>query len=215
MPQRCMCPNFNWEYRMIAALQRRKLNMFKWREGMLSPRVLVWGNPARVKFAAENILICKRCYRRPDTTLQVVSGLADRLQPLEAHALTVTRKYSPYCFPYTIAGVELAHVQHHQYFGVELASDLSWGHHLNKIVLKAQRRFNLAICTATQLVPSSQLTQHWFTLHLIIPADMGPITEQLYQPDGKEPANSCWMKIGNKCIKTTEKVEWGHELHRK
>ena len=39
---------------MIAALQRRKSNMFKWREGMLSPRVLVRGNPARVKFAAEN-----------------------------------------------------------------------------------------------------------------------------------------------------------------
>ena len=39
---------------MIAALQRRKLNMFKWREGMLSPRALVRGNPARVKFAAEN-----------------------------------------------------------------------------------------------------------------------------------------------------------------
>ena len=39
---------------MIAALQRRKLNMFKWREGMLSPRALVKGNPARVKFAAEN-----------------------------------------------------------------------------------------------------------------------------------------------------------------
>ena len=57
MPQRCMCPNFNWEYRMIAALQRRKLNMFKWREGMLSPRALARGNPARVKFAAENTYI--------------------------------------------------------------------------------------------------------------------------------------------------------------
>ena len=54
MPQRCMCPNFNWEYLMIAELQRRKLNMFKWREGMLSPRALFRGNPARVKFAAEN-----------------------------------------------------------------------------------------------------------------------------------------------------------------
>ena len=43
---------------MIAALQRRKLNMFKWREGMLSPRALVRGNPARVKFAAENKLTC-------------------------------------------------------------------------------------------------------------------------------------------------------------
>ena len=29
--------------------------MFKWREGMLSPRALVRGNPARVKFTAENI----------------------------------------------------------------------------------------------------------------------------------------------------------------
>ena len=54
MPQRCMCPNFNWEYRMIAALQRRKLHMFKWREGMLAPRAFVRGNPTRVTFAAEN-----------------------------------------------------------------------------------------------------------------------------------------------------------------
>ena len=43
---------------MIAALQRRKLNMYKWREGMLSPRALVRGIPARVKFAAENMLLC-------------------------------------------------------------------------------------------------------------------------------------------------------------
>ena len=39
---------------MVAALQRRKLNMFWKREGMLSPRALVKGNPARAKFAAEN-----------------------------------------------------------------------------------------------------------------------------------------------------------------
>ena len=54
MPQRYMCPNFNWECWMIATLQRRKLNMFKWREGILSPRALVRGNPVWVKFAAEN-----------------------------------------------------------------------------------------------------------------------------------------------------------------
>ena len=42
------------EYRMVAALQRRKLNMFKLREGKFSPRALVWGNPSRAKFAAEN-----------------------------------------------------------------------------------------------------------------------------------------------------------------
>ena len=58
MPQRCMCPNFNWEYRMVAALQRRKLNLFQWREGMLSPRALVRGNPAMTKFAAENYACC-------------------------------------------------------------------------------------------------------------------------------------------------------------
>ena len=42
---------------MVSALQRRKLNMFQWREGMLSPRALVRGNPARAKFAAENSLL--------------------------------------------------------------------------------------------------------------------------------------------------------------
>ena len=35
---------------------KAKLNMFKWREGMFSPRALVSGNPARAKFAAENSL---------------------------------------------------------------------------------------------------------------------------------------------------------------
>ena len=49
-----MCPNFNREYQLVAALQRRKLNMFLRREGKFSPRVLVRGNPARAKFAAEN-----------------------------------------------------------------------------------------------------------------------------------------------------------------
>ena len=40
---------------MVAALHRHKLNMFKRREGMFSPRALVRGNPARAKFAAENM----------------------------------------------------------------------------------------------------------------------------------------------------------------
>ena len=46
---------------MVAALQRCKFNMFKWREGKFSPRALVWGNPARAKFAAENWIV----YRSP------------------------------------------------------------------------------------------------------------------------------------------------------
>ena len=39
---------------MVAALQRRKLNMFELREGMFSPRALNKGNPARAKFTDEN-----------------------------------------------------------------------------------------------------------------------------------------------------------------
>ena len=61
MPQRCMCPNFNWEYPMVAALQRRKLNISYWREGILSPRTLVRGNPARASSRPrinQNILGC-------------------------------------------------------------------------------------------------------------------------------------------------------------
>ena len=72
MPQRCMCPNFNWEYRMIAELQRRKLNMFKWREGMLSPRALfkvrsrelpsgqLWFVPSRFQPCLTNLPTVKR-----------------------------------------------------------------------------------------------------------------------------------------------------------
>ena len=60
---------------MIAALQRRKLNMFKWREGMLSPRAFVRGNPARVKFAAENTRVTRvtvwRLYIRKKTACDV------------------------------------------------------------------------------------------------------------------------------------------------
>ena len=41
---------------MVAALKRRKLNMSQWRESKFSPRTLVRGNPARAKFAAENII---------------------------------------------------------------------------------------------------------------------------------------------------------------
>ena len=61
----------------------------------------------------------------------------------KCHVLTVTRKQMPHHFPYTIAGVQLAHVHHHPYLGVELASDLNWSHHLDEVVPKAQRNLNL------------------------------------------------------------------------
>ena len=78
MPQRCMCPNFNWEYLMIAELQRRKLNMFKWREGMLSPRALFRGNPARVKFAAENSYYSKvYIYHKPRVAIHKAVPLSE------------------------------------------------------------------------------------------------------------------------------------------
>ena len=47
MPQRCMCPNFNRDYRMVAALQRRELNMF-------SLGALVRINHSRANFTAES-----------------------------------------------------------------------------------------------------------------------------------------------------------------
>ena len=61
----------------------------------------------------------------------------------KGHVLSVRKKAQPLMFPYTIGGQQLQHVTHHPYLGVELANDLSWGPHLDKMIPKAQRTLNL------------------------------------------------------------------------
>ena len=50
MLQIYICANFDRKYQMIAELKRHKVNMFCKENCLFSPRVLVWGIPARVKF---------------------------------------------------------------------------------------------------------------------------------------------------------------------
>ena len=61
----------------------------------------------------------------------------------KCHVLSLTKNTQPLMFPYTIGGQQLQHVTHHPYLGVELADDLSWGPHLDKMIPKAQRTLNL------------------------------------------------------------------------
>ena len=79
--------------------------------------------------------------------LSQLCGWADTWQmdfnPIKCHVLSVTRKKTPIRYPYCISGVELEHVSHHPYLGVEIAADLSWGPHLNQTIPKAQRSLNL------------------------------------------------------------------------
>ena len=78
---------------MIAALQRRKLNMFKWREGMLSPRAFVRGNPARVKFAAENY---STCCNMISFVSQISRGYSETVTHFYAHMLDLAMSRSEY-----------------------------------------------------------------------------------------------------------------------
>ena len=57
--------------------------------------------------------------------------------------LTVTKRQEPLRFSYKIAGTPLDQVEHHPYLGVEIADDLGWGPHLDKMIPKAQRTLNL------------------------------------------------------------------------
>ena len=74
-------------------------------------------------------------------------GWADTWQmdfnPIKCHVNSVTRKKTPIRYPYRISDVELEHVSHRPYLGVEIAADLSWGPHLNQTIPKAQRSLNL------------------------------------------------------------------------
>ena len=61
----------------------------------------------------------------------------------KCHVLSVTKKTQPLMFPYTIGGQQLQYVTHHPYLVIELADNLSWGPHLDKMIPKAQRTQNL------------------------------------------------------------------------
>ena len=62
---------------------------------------------------------------------------------MKCRVLSVTKKTQPLMFPNPIGGQQLQHVTYHPYLGVELADDLSWGPHLDKMIPKAQRTLNL------------------------------------------------------------------------
>ena len=66
--------------------------------------------------------------------INTIGDLVNRLDP---------KKTQPLMFPYTIRGQQLQHITHHPYHGNELADDLSWWPHLDKMSPKAQRTLNL------------------------------------------------------------------------
>ena len=63
--------------------------------------------------------------------------------PKKCHVLSITKKRNPICYPYTLNGVQLSHVENHPYLGVELDCKLSWKKHINNTTGKAQRTLNL------------------------------------------------------------------------
>lgn len=79
--------------------------------------------------------------------------------------LTITNKKVPLQFSYKTGDKTLKHVDHHPYLGVEFAGNLSWEHHVNQVVPKAQRilnllRRNLTGCPQTT-IPGTWRTRHW------------------------------------------------------
>ncbi len=63
--------------------------------------------------------------------------------PQKCSVLTVTKKKKIIFHHYKICGVELTHVNQQAYLGLEFASDLSWGPHIQKITSKARRNLNM------------------------------------------------------------------------
>ena len=64
--------------------------------------------------------------------------------PKKCYLLSITnKKQTPLYFPYTLNGVQLAHVSHHPYLGVELDSKLDFNIHVSQTAAKAQKTLNL------------------------------------------------------------------------
>ncbi len=63
--------------------------------------------------------------------------------PQKCSVLTVTKKKKIIFDHYKMCGVELAYVNQQAYLGLEFASDLSWGPHIQKITSKASTNLNL------------------------------------------------------------------------
>ena len=66
-----------------------------------------------------------------------------RFNAAKCHPLEITRQHKYHPTSYTIKGVQLQHVDHHPYLGVELTSDLTWKTHISNITSKANRILNL------------------------------------------------------------------------
>ncbi len=63
--------------------------------------------------------------------------------PHQCSVLTFTKKKKIIFHHYKMCWVELSHVNQKVSFGLEFASDLSWGLHIQKILSKARRNLNM------------------------------------------------------------------------
>ena len=71
--------------------------------------------------------------------------------PDKCSVLRICRLKNPTIFQYAIGGIPLRSVSHHPYLGIELTSNLDWGHHITNVVGKANQslgfiRRNLGSC---------------------------------------------------------------------
>ena len=66
-----------------------------------------------------------------------------KFNPDKCSVLTITRKRNVVHSSYTMLGKTLQHCDHHPYLGVELASDMSWGHHIKGVTAKAHMSLNM------------------------------------------------------------------------
>ena len=110
------------------------------------------GVTSSVKLFADDCLLFRRI-RSPSDSEALQADL-DRLtswartwqmsfNPDKCSVLTITLKKNTIQSSYTMLGQTLQHCDHHPYLGVELASDMSWNHHIKGVTAKAQRSLNM------------------------------------------------------------------------
>ncbi len=78
-----------------------------------------------------------------DTVVQWSDKWQISFNPQKCTVLTVTKKRKLIFHRYKMCGIEPAHVNQQSYIRLDIASDLSWESHIQKITSKTSRNLNM------------------------------------------------------------------------
>ncbi len=182
-------PHGIWSFTRHSSGPPSVLAIYKW----LGPGVKLFADDCILPRQINTETDCLTFQQDLDTVVQWSEKWQMSFNPQKCSVLTVTKKKKIIFHHYKMCGVELAHVNQQAYLGLEFASDLRWGPHIQKITSKASRDLNIIrrnIPNAPQVI-KEQAYKTFIRQSVEYAHSMGSISTKPYKPGREDTEEGC------------------------